>query len=75
MQKITIKNINTIDKENAKGRKLLTQNIQEIQNTMRRPNLRIRGIEESGDSQLKGLINIFKEIIEENFPNLKKEVP
>jgi hypothetical protein len=38
--------------QNAK--KLLTQNIQEIQNTMRRPNLRIIGIEEREDSQLKG---------------------
>jgi hypothetical protein len=42
---------------------------------MRRPNLRIIGIEESKDSQLKGLVNIFNKIIEENFPNLKKEMP
>jgi hypothetical protein len=42
---------------------------------MRRPNLRIIGIEESEDSQLKGPVNIFNKIIEENFPNLKKEVP
>jgi hypothetical protein len=39
---------------------------------MKRPNLRIIGIEESEDSQLKGPINIFNKIIEENFPNLKK---
>ena len=42
---------------------------------MRRPNLRIIGIEESEDSQLKGSVNIFNKIIEENFPNLKKEMP
>jgi hypothetical protein len=42
---------------------------------MRRPNLRIIGIEESRNSQLKGTGNIFNKIIEENFPNLKKEVP
>jgi hypothetical protein len=42
---------------------------------MRRPNLRIIGIEESKDSQLKGPVNIFKNIREENFPNLKKEMP
>jgi hypothetical protein len=42
---------------------------------MRRPNLRIIGIEESEDSQLKGPINIFNKIIEENFPSLKKEKP
>jgi hypothetical protein len=40
---------------------------------MRRPNLRIIGIEE--DSQLKGPVNIFNKIIKENFPNLKKEMP
>jgi hypothetical protein len=34
---------------------------------MRRPNLRIIGIEESEDSQLKGPVNIFNKIIEENF--------
>jgi hypothetical protein len=42
---------------------------------MRRPNLRIIGIEESEDFQLKGPINIFSKIIEENFPNLKREMP
>jgi hypothetical protein len=42
---------------------------------LRRPNLRIIGIEESENSQLKGPVNIFKKIIEENFPNLKKEMP
>jgi len=41
---------------------------------MRRSNLRIIGIEESEDSQLKGPVNIFNKIIEENFPNLKKEM-
>jgi hypothetical protein len=30
---------------------------------MRRPNLRIIGIEERGDSQLKGPVNIFNKII------------
>ena len=35
---------------------------------MRRPNLRIIGVEESEDSQLKGLVNVFNKIIEENFP-------
>jgi len=35
----------------------------------------IIGIEESEDSQLKGSVNIFNKIIEENFSNLKKEMP
>jgi hypothetical protein len=42
---------------------------------MRRPNLRIIDIEKGKDSQLKGPVNIFNKIIEENFPNLKKEMP
>jgi hypothetical protein len=42
---------------------------------MRRWNLRIMGLEENEDSQLKGPVNIFNKIIEENFPNLKKEMP
>jgi hypothetical protein len=42
---------------------------------MRRTNLRIIGIDENEDFQLKGPVNIFNKIIEENFPNLKKEMP
>jgi hypothetical protein len=42
---------------------------------MKRPNLRIIGIEECEESQLQGPENIFNKIIEENFPNLKKEMP
>jgi chromosome segregation ATPase len=71
----TIENIDTTVKENAKSKKLLTQNIQEIQDTMRGQNQRIIGIEESKDSQLKGPVNIFNKVIEENFPSLKKEMP
>jgi hypothetical protein len=55
-------------------KKILNQNIQEIQDTMRRPNLRIVGIDEKKDFQLKGPVNIFNKIIEEKFPNLKKEM-
>jgi hypothetical protein len=57
-------------RENAKCKNLLTQNIQEILDTMRRPNLRKIVIEESEDSQLKRPEHIFNQIIEENFPNL-----
>jgi hypothetical protein len=39
---------------------------------MRRPNLWIIDIEESKDFQVKGAVNIFNKIIEENFPNLKR---
>jgi hypothetical protein len=36
---------------------------------MKRPNLRIIGMEENEDSKLKGPENIFNKVIEENFPN------
>jgi hypothetical protein len=42
---------------------------------MWRPNLGIICREESKDSQIKGPVNIFNKIIEENFPKLKKEKP
>jgi hypothetical protein len=74
VQKIPENTCTTI-KENAKCKKILTQNIQEMQDTMRRPNLRIIGVEENEDFQLKAPANIFNKIIEENFPNLKKEMP
>jgi hypothetical protein len=41
---------------------------------MKRANIRINEIEECEDSQLKGPKNVFNKIIEENFPNLKKEM-
>jgi hypothetical protein len=70
-----IKNMGTTIKENTKCKKMLTQNIQEIQDTMRRPSLQIIGVDENEDFQLKGPANIFNKIIEENFPNLKKDMP
>jgi len=41
--------------DNVKQKKLLVQNIQEIQGTMRKSNLRIIGLEENEDYQLKRL--------------------
>jgi hypothetical protein len=71
----SIENMGTTIKEKAKCKKILTQNIQEIQDTMRRPNLQTIGVDENEDFKLKGPANIFNKIIEENFPNLKKEMP
>jgi hypothetical protein len=71
----SIENIGTTIKENTKCKKILTQNTQEIQDTMRRPHLQIIGVDKNEDFQLKGPANIFNKIIEENFPNLKKEMP
>jgi hypothetical protein len=70
----SIENMDTTVKGNAKCKKILTQNIQQIQNTMRRPNLRIITIDENEDFQFKGPVNIFNKIIEENVPNLKKKM-
>jgi hypothetical protein len=60
------------NQKKCKKQKAPNPNHQEIQDTMRRPNLSIIGIEESKDSQLKEPVNIINKIIEENFPNLKK---
>ena len=59
-------------KENIKSNENLTQNIHEIWDTIKRPNLRIIDI---GEVQLKGTENLFNKIIEENFPYLKKDMP
>jgi hypothetical protein len=71
----SVENKGTTIKENTKCKKILTQNIQEIQDTMIRPNLQIIAVDENEDYQLKGPANIFNKIIEENFQNLKEEMP
>jgi hypothetical protein len=42
---------------------------------MKKPNLKIIGIEGEEEAQVKGTENIFNKIIEENFPILTKEIP
>jgi hypothetical protein len=49
----SIGNMDTTIKENAKSKKIQTQNIQEIQDTMRRPRLWIIGVDDNEDFQLK----------------------
>jgi hypothetical protein len=58
----SIRNLGTTIKENAKCKKILTQNIQEIQDTMRRPHLQIIGVDENENFQLKGPVNISKKL-------------
>ena len=41
---------------------------------MKRLNLQITRMDEEEETQVKGRENIFNKIIEENFPNLKKEM-
>jgi hypothetical protein len=51
------------------------RNMQEFKDCIKRPNLRIMGIEEGEEVQMKGICNIFNKIITENFPNLEKVMP
>jgi hypothetical protein len=48
--------------------------MQELTDSIKRPNLRIIGIEEGEGVQAKGMHNIFNKIITENFPNLDKSM-
>jgi hypothetical protein len=50
------------------------RNMQELIDSIKRPNLRITGTEEE-EVQAKGICNIFNEIITENFSNLEKTMP
>jgi hypothetical protein len=49
--------------------------MQELTDSIKRPNLRIMGIEKREEVQAKGMRNIFNKIITENFPNLEKDIP
>jgi hypothetical protein len=49
--------------------------MQELTDSIKRPNLRIMGIEEGEEVQAKGMHNIFNKIITENFSNLEKTMP
>jgi hypothetical protein len=66
----------------GKNKKLLVKQLktcekkmQELTDSIKRPNLRIMGIEEGEEVRAKGMHNIFNKIITENFPNLEKTMP
>jgi hypothetical protein len=63
----SIENISTTIKEKVKCKKILTQNIQEFQDTKGRPNLQIIGVDENEDFLLKG-----QQISSKNF---KRKLP
>jgi hypothetical protein len=48
--------------------------MQELTDSIKTPNLRMMGIEEGEEVQVKGLHNIFNKITE-NFPNVEKSIP
>jgi hypothetical protein len=54
--------------------KTYEKKMQKLSDTIKRPNLRIMGIEEE-EVQEKGMHNILNKIITENFPNLEKTMP
>jgi chromosome segregation ATPase len=62
--KLLIKQLKTCEKK-----------MQELTDSIKRPNLRIMGFEEGGEVQAKRMSNIFNKIITENFPNLEKTMP
>jgi chromosome segregation ATPase len=55
--------------------KTCERNMQELTDSIKRPSLRIMGIEEGEEVQTKGMHNIFYKIITKNFPNLEKTMP
>jgi predicted nuclease with TOPRIM domain len=59
----------------VKQLKTCEKKMQELTDFIKRPNLRIMGIEEGEEVQAKGMHNIFNKIIIENFPNLEKSNP
>ena len=48
--------------------------IEEISANLKRANLKIIGIEEGIEAETKGINNLFREVILENYPNIEKEV-
>jgi hypothetical protein len=52
--------------------KTCERNMQELIDLIKRPNLRIMGIEVGEEVEAKGIHNIFNKIIPESFPNLEK---
>jgi hypothetical protein len=59
----------------AKQLKSCESNMQELSNSIKRPNMTIIGIEEGEEMQAKGIHNMFNKIIAEKSPNLEKELP
>jgi hypothetical protein len=52
--------------------KTCERNVQDLTDSIKKPNLRIMDIEEGEEVQAKGIGNIFIKIITENFTNVEK---
>jgi hypothetical protein len=55
--------------------KTYERNVQELTDSIKRPNVRIMDIEEGEEGQEKVIRNIFNKIITENFPNIENTMP
>jgi chromosome segregation ATPase len=58
----------------VKQLKTCEKKMQELTDSIKRPKLRIMGIEEEEEVQAKGMHNIFNKIITENFPTMEKSI-
>jgi hypothetical protein len=63
------------EKLKVKQLKTCEKKMEELTDSIKRPNLRIMDIEEEEEVQAKGMHNIFNKIITENFTNLEKSTP
>jgi chromosome segregation ATPase len=54
--------------------KTCEKKMQELTDSIKRPNIRIMDIKEGEEVQAKRMCNIFNKIITENFPNLEKDI-
>jgi chromosome segregation ATPase len=59
----------------VKQLKTCEKKMQELTDSIKRPNPRIMDIEEGEEIQAKGMHNIFNKIITKTFPNLEKSIP
>jgi hypothetical protein len=59
----------------VKQLKTCEKKMQELTDSIKRPNLRIMGTEEGEEVQAQEMCNIFNKIITENFPNLEETMP
>jgi archaeosine-15-forming tRNA-guanine transglycosylase len=59
----------------VKQLKTCEKKMQELTDSIKRPNLRIISIEKGEEVQEKGMHNIFNKVITENSPNLEKTMP
>jgi hypothetical protein len=64
----SIENMSTTIRENAKCKKILTQSSQEIQDTMRRPNLQKIGVDENEDFSTQRAIKYLQQNYRRKLP-------